>query len=73
MTLLRESHYGDFSLYFLASMPEGFKLARHHPAPLPSYPPLRPPLSPPSHTPISPPAAARRSPSTRRATTRRST
>lgn len=28
MTLLRESHYGDFSLYFLASMPEGFKLAR---------------------------------------------
>mmetsp|Transcript_6546 Transcript_6546/g.24313 ORF Transcript_6546/g.24313 Transcript_6546/m.24313 type:complete len:134 (+) Transcript_6546:28-429(+) len=24
MTLVRESHFGDFSLYFLASLPKGF-------------------------------------------------
>lgn len=33
MTLVRESHYGDFSLYFLASMPEGFAMARAVPPP----------------------------------------
>lgn len=28
MTLVRESHYSYFSLFFLASMPEGFKMVR---------------------------------------------